>query len=123
MIRTFFRFADTYPWAWTASLGDEWSADLVSRQGLSVFDAQLSAGTAALLDLVVDVVEEPLQFIPGEWPPPRVCLEVGQMRGGVPFVATPSGMGTEPLFAHGGPVVERADHVLGSAAKACCGPS
>jgi hypothetical protein len=36
VIRTFFRFADTYPWAWTASLGDEWSADLVSRQGLSV---------------------------------------------------------------------------------------
>jgi integrase/recombinase XerC len=36
VIRKFFQFADTYPWAWTASLRDEWSADLVSRQGLSV---------------------------------------------------------------------------------------
>ena len=36
MIRLFFQFSDTYPWAWTPTLVDDWSADLVHQHGFVV---------------------------------------------------------------------------------------
>lgn len=36
VIRLFFRFSETYPWAWTPALVDDWSADMVHQHGFVV---------------------------------------------------------------------------------------
>lgn len=36
VVRDFFQFTETYPWAWTPALVDEWSADLVGHRQMSV---------------------------------------------------------------------------------------
>jgi hypothetical protein len=64
------------------------------------------AAAGGVVDLIVGVIEEPLQLDPGEGPTAWVSLVLGQMSGGVPFVTALRGVGAELFFAHGRPVIK-----------------
>src|SRR6478609_1928008 len=66
VIRLFFQFSDTYPWAWTPALVDEWSADLVHQHG---FVVSTTRNYQQALRLFTEYLTSPFY----DWP--AVCQE------------------------------------------------
>ena len=71
----------------------------------------LAAQPDRLVDPVIGVIEEPLQFLAGHRPPVRVAFVIHQMRGGVRLEADLHRMRAEPGLALLSPPVLRRDQV------------
>jgi hypothetical protein len=72
----------------------------------------LASGRPDLADLVIGVVEERLQLVPGERPLARVTLGVLDVHRGIPLVHDLRRVGAEPGLALGRPAVGRVGGVL-----------
>lgn len=76
-------------------------------------EGSLALGIHGACDLVVGVVEEPLQFFAGERPRFRITLVILQVREGVPFVSDGHRKGAEGFLACRAPAVAGVDEELG----------